>query len=60
MNITINSDIITPQKKQNGRKEYHQEDCQIPLNKNGENKSIIERKTIEPNENETIEPNLSK
>ena len=32
--IAVDSDIITPQKKQNGREEYHQEDCQINFNKN--------------------------
>ena len=42
------------------REEYCQEDCQIPLDKNKENKSIIARETIQPNANKTIEPNVSK
>ena len=32
--ITVDSDSITPQKKQNGIEEYKQEDCQIPFNEN--------------------------
>ena len=32
--IAVDSDIITPQKKQNDREEYHQEDYQINFNKN--------------------------
>ena len=55
-NINVVSDNITPQKK-NGREEYCQEDRQIPFNKKEENKSIISRKTIEPNARKTIEPN---
>ena len=32
--ITVDSDGITPQKKQSGGDEYFQEDRQIPFNKN--------------------------
>ena len=32
--IAVDSDSITPHKKQNGREEYHQEDCQINFNEN--------------------------
>ena len=51
-NITIGSDSTTPQKKKNGREEDCQEDRQeyrkIPSNKNGESKSMITIKKIEP------------
>ena len=57
--ITVDSDSITPQKKQKGREEYHQEDYQIPLNENEENQSIIAIRTIESNVGKTIEPNAS-
>ena len=58
--INVDSDSIISQKKQNGREEYHQEDCQIHFNVNEENMSIIAIKTIEPNVFEKIEPNTSK
>ena len=59
-NITIDSEIITQQKKKNGREEDCQEYCHIPIDKNGEHNSIIASETIEPNANETIEPNTIK
>ena len=52
--IAVDSNIITPQKKQNGRKENHQEHCKIPFEENEENNSIITSKTIESNANEEI------
>ena len=48
-NITVDSDSIIPQKKQNGREENVQKDHEIPFNKNEANKSIIENETIVPN-----------
>ena len=56
-NITIDSDSTTPQKKQNERGGYIQEDHQIPFDENEENNSIIVNKTIETNAKETIKPN---
>ena len=58
-NITINSGSIDPQKKQNGKEEYFQENCKIPFDENEENKSIITIKAIEPNPSKTIEPNAN-
>ena len=53
--ITLDSDIITPQKKQNRIKKNIHKDNDTPLEKNGANKSIIARKTIGPNAIKTIE-----
>ena len=58
-NITINIDNVNPQKKKNGKEEDHQEDCQIPKDKNEESKSTNASKTVEPNAIETIEPSAS-
>ena len=54
-NITINGDGINPQKKKNRREKDIRGYRKIYLDKNGENKSIIESKTIEPNARNKIE-----
>ena len=53
--ITVDSYIINPHKKKNGREEDFQEDSQIPLNENEGNYSIIAIGTIEPKASEKIE-----
>ena len=58
--IDVDYDIITPQKKKNGREEDINEDRQIPFDKNEENMIIIANETIEPNACKTIEQNTSK
>ena len=57
VNITVDSDSITPQKGKNGREEDRQEYRQIPFDKNVENNSIIVSEAIEPNTSKSIEPN---
>ena len=59
VNITVNSDSITPHKKKNGREEDRQDDFHITFDKNEENKSIFASETIEPNASETIELSTS-
>ena len=58
--IPVDSDSLTQQRKQNGRKEDFQEKSQIYLNENEENKSITATNKIQPNVNKTIEPNANK
>ena len=58
-NINIDSDSITPHKKQSGIEEDHYKGRKIPLGKNEAKMSIIAGKTIEPNASKTIESNTS-
>ena len=46
MDITINSDSINSQKKENRRKEYTQEDYHMPFDKNEANESMNAIKTV--------------
>ena len=46
LNINLDSDSITQQRKQNRRMEDCEEYFQIPFDKNKKNKSIIANKTI--------------
>ena len=58
-NITVDSDGITPQKKQNGIEVYIQEYHKIPFNQNEASKIIIAIKTIEPNASAKFDPKVS-
>ena len=60
MDSTVDSYILTPHKKKDGREEDFQEDCQNPFNKNEGNYSIFTIRTIEQNASKKIEQKLRK